>query len=265
MGGGGGGVVELAGKFGKFLGKQVTNKQNQQAIDRARRQQYEMINSLDWEPMYASQTVPQYQKTQSPVAGAYLSSLLTGNNPDSILTGPNMARRKADAQMSKDAMYGTNQELMAKQNAIESTNPYTFKTPERKVMGEQNQEAMYKGRAPNISGWGVDQGTYDKLVEGGYVGKGADLRSILPRGDTIKGLPQGAYGAAIRNAVKAGDDYAIKSLLNPQKTNKKFTFVPRRDDANRAKEVRNLVEKYQILDDADPSFSLGKRRRAQGD
>lgn len=258
-------LESFATNTGALFGKNKENKENARAMAEARRQRFEMIDKIDWEPMYASQTVPQYQKSQSPLARSVIDSFLMGNNPLSTRSSaPNAALIKARQQEQQNQMFGTPEQRLAQQNAITSTNPYTFKTPTRPVMGQQMQEAKYQGQAPELNGWGIDRDTYDKLVAGGYAPEGGDVNSIAPNVKSLKGMDMDAYGAAIRNAVKAGDDSAIKSLLNPQKTNKGFTLTPRRDDNNRAKEIRNLVEKYQILDDEDPSFSLGKRRRARG-
>lgn len=250
---------------GAIFGKVQENKRNQKAADAARRQRFEMIDKIDWEPMYASQTVPQYQKSQSPLARSVIDSFLMGNNPNATMsTAPNAALIKARQQEQQNQMFGTPEQRLAQQNAVTSTNPYTFKTPTRPVMGEQMQEAKYQGQAPEMNGWGFSKDTYDKLTRAGYVPENGDLRTIAPNVKSLSPNELDAYEGAVKNALAAGDDYAVRSLLNPQKTNKKFTLTPRRDDANRAKEIRNLVNKYAIVDDADPSFTLGKRRHARG-
>ena len=222
-------------QFGGLIGSAVTNKQNQKAAARARQQQYDTIEKLDWEPMYASQNTPQYQKTQSPVARAYLESMLLGANPDAVAsTRPNAAVQKGIRQTQQNALYGTPAQRVAEQSRIASTNPYTVRTPTREVMGAQAKEAVYSGRAPNAAGTGLDAATYQKLIESGALKEGEDLKFDA----------SGQYGRALTRALEAGDMEAVEDLVNPQVLDRKWAMTKRRQKRKRGRHIRDLVNKY---------------------
>lgn len=229
--------------FGGMVGKAYENRQNQKAIDKARRQQFEVLNSLDWEPTYASETVPQYQKTQSPLARSYIESRLMGNNPDAISpVSPNAGARKVQAQTQQNAMFGTPDERLQQQRLAETQNPYAFKTPQKPVMSAQNQAAAFTGEHPAANGWGIDQDLYGKLVSGGFVKEGDDINTALRGATGIADGNSGRYSAALKNALEAGDSGAVNLLLHPNKNG--FAVAPRIRDRKQAKKVRRALDRY---------------------
>ncbi len=124
-------LAERAG--GTFFGWMGARKGERQA-KRARRERMDLVNSMDWEPELASTNVTPYQKTNSPVARAYVESLLLGQNPDLTFSGETNADFKRAAQERTSAnLYGTPAELAAKGAAAQAENPYEVTTPTRPV------------------------------------------------------------------------------------------------------------------------------------
>jgi hypothetical protein len=127
-------------------------KRDKAAADRERKANMKLIEGLDWEPMYASETVPTYQRTQSPVARSYLESFLMGNNPDATFSGsPNAKVVKAQQQQAQNQMFGTPEQRIAQQRAYEATTPWKVQTPTRPVVGDRNDGARAAMRAPRIA------------------------------------------------------------------------------------------------------------------
>jgi hypothetical protein len=113
------------------------------------------VGSLDWEPTYASAQAPQMQVSESPVARSYLESLLTGNNPDlTMRNAPNADNTKMLQQQSKDQMYGTVPEMLAREaaekqrlNSMHVDQPPPLENPE--ILRGQNA-AMAAGRPEDV-------------------------------------------------------------------------------------------------------------------
>lgn len=115
-------------KLGSFFRpwKTLDRKSRQDDQKKAMERQQILFDAMNYEPAYAT------QRAQSPLARSYLESMLAGNNPDAISsTMPNADLLKADATASRDAMFGTQQDLLAQGKAlreqpmpkIEQTNP----------------------------------------------------------------------------------------------------------------------------------------------
>lgn len=122
----------------------IQNKRDKKAVEQERKRNLAMIKELDYEPMYASQTVPTFQKAKSPIARSYLESMLMGNNPDATFSGaPNAALTKQRQQASQNAMFGTPEQRMAQQRAANAATPWAVKTPTRKVVGDKADNAMW--------------------------------------------------------------------------------------------------------------------------
>lgn len=130
-------------------------KKARQAARADKEERMRLLNSLDYTPMYASETTPTYQRTQSPVARSYLESFLSGSNPDATFSGaPNAGYQKAQAQLAQNRQYGTPDERIAAQQQINTATPWQVSTPTRSVQGTQ-QKAL-------------DQATYNKALGAGY-------------------------------------------------------------------------------------------------
>lgn len=88
----------------------VSDREDQK---KAMERQQILFDAMNYEPMYAT------QRAQSPLARSYLESMLAGNNPDAISsTMPNADLLKAEATASRDAMFGTPQDLLAQGKAL---------------------------------------------------------------------------------------------------------------------------------------------------
>jgi len=112
----------------------VGAKKSERQAKRAREEQIALIDRMDWDPMYASENAPTYQKTQSPVARAYLESILTGSNPDTTWEGStNAAYKKAAQQRTQDNLYGTMPERVARQAEVQQQTPWKVEPPARVV------------------------------------------------------------------------------------------------------------------------------------
>ncbi len=232
--------------FGTIAGNAVMNKKNRQAAEGARRQSFDTINSLDWEPMYASDTTPQYQKTQSPVARSYLESFLAGNNPSMTFSGsPNAGFVKARQQAAQDSMFGTMDQRLAQSRALQATNPYQVTSPTRKVMGEQAQAATWRGANPRAGNVGLTAEDQAKLVELGVLEKGQDV----PSGG-LAVAPKEQYFSAIRGALNAGDVDALNNLLHP-KLDRPHAVARNRQRRKAEDRTRKAVAKYASIDDEE--------------
>ncbi len=231
-------IESIIGGFGALGGKAVEGRRNRQAAREARQQQFDMIDKLDWEPMYASQTVPQYQKTQSPVATSFLNSFLMGTNPAAVgSTRYGAPAQKAAMQAQENKLFGTPEERLAKEQKIASTNPYSFKTPTRTVgNNKQTSDAIYSGKNPIAEKAGIDRSTYKWLLAEGLVKEGKDITQL-------KGMPE-SYGTAIRRALEAGDRNAAAELLKPYETDRPHAVAQRRQRKKRVGEIEGLVDKY---------------------
>jgi hypothetical protein len=166
--------------FGAW-GRAKENEKNRQAAKEDRAARMKMFEAMDFEPMYASENVPTYQKTKSPVARSYLESFLMGNNPDSTLSiAPNAAVTKKAQQQKQNAMFGTPEERMAQQRAVAAETPWKVTAPTRPVVTPQREEATWQAKYPRATAMGLSQADYDGLVAKGV---------ILPKeGEDINGM-----------------------------------------------------------------------------
>jgi hypothetical protein len=79
-----------------------------------------------YDPTYRSQLIGPYQRSQSPLARAYLESLLTGDNPQAAKT-PWAGSTSPDTQF--DARYGGYDALLDRGAEQRSQTPWATKTP----------------------------------------------------------------------------------------------------------------------------------------
>ncbi len=122
-------ATAVQGKYNKNAAR--ANEKYAAAQQRAGMQ---LINSLDYEPMYASERVPTFQRSQSPVARSYIESYLMGNNPDSISsTRAGAGAAKARAQLQQNQMFGTPDDRLQQQRAYMATTPWQVTPPTRSV------------------------------------------------------------------------------------------------------------------------------------
>lgn len=127
-------------KLGGLIGGWVTARKNKKAAEKYGQERMDYLNALDWQPTLASERVPTYQKSQSPVARSYLESMLSGANPDltpDFLQGA--ADTKAQQQARQNQLYGTPEERVAKQQKINTETPWKVEAPIQSVAEAQER------------------------------------------------------------------------------------------------------------------------------
>lgn len=132
--------------FGKDIGNTIGGiigaKKARDETAKERRRRMAMLEGMDkqgaFEPMYASERAPTFQRSQSPVARAYLESMLMGNNPDSTFSGEvNADVTKQQQQASRDQVFGTPEQLKAKQDELFAQTPWKVTPPNKPMPGEE--------------------------------------------------------------------------------------------------------------------------------
>lgn len=164
-----GGLVDLFKDVGTTWGAARAAKKDRKAAEEDRKQRMAMINNMDFEPMYASQTTPTFQRTQSPVARSYLESFLMGNNADSTFSGsPNAAAKKGVQQRAQNQTFGTPEARAQQQQQILKETPWAVQAPTRPVVGEQSQSASFVAQYPAMATLGIDsEEKYQKALASG--------------------------------------------------------------------------------------------------
>lgn len=154
--------------MGNAFGGIMSSGRSQKDARKNREMQMEFAQNLPWEPAYASDTAPTYQKTQSPVARAYLESFLLGQNPDSTFSGsPNAQGVKDQQQLRTNAAYGTPQDRQAMQQKLMTETPWAVtKKPMNgeSVLGPKGAEKLIaEARAPDATAVGLDYETIQAI------------------------------------------------------------------------------------------------------
>jgi len=140
--------------FGDLAGSAYDARQAQKGLlrnvdeeEKARQQRIKLIESLDWDPEYASAHVPTYQKTKSPIARSYLESLLLGQNPDAVFSGATNAQyKKAAAQRTMDNLYGNLPARAAEAAAVQRETPWKVTTPTESIRDRGFSEGSRLGK-----------------------------------------------------------------------------------------------------------------------
>ena len=263
-----------------LAGKGMEARQNSKAAREDKADRLNLIKSLDYEPMYASDTTPTYQRSQSPVARAYLESMLMGNNPDMTFSGrPNAQHIKADQQTAQNAMFGTPAERLAQSKQIQSETPWKVTTPTRTVtgappasaarkpgsiermlgfgggasagaqpvnsataspMGNNGAQSMLLATSPRFAEAGGSPQMYEDLVSKGLLKKGQDITGDRAGFSQLRANPK-----LLENAYKARDYGAIETLLKKHPFD---TDIPRGMSgsflATLQKQYDDVVKKY---------------------
>lgn len=150
-------IVELFKEGGRLFGESRRVKNDREAAEKDRKERFKLIESMDFQPTYASQTTPTFRRTESPVARAYLESMLLGNNPDSTFSGaPNAAAQKNVQQRAQNSMFGTPEQRAARQAEILGETPWAVQAPIAPVVNEQKQAAAWNAKHPTLAGMGIN-------------------------------------------------------------------------------------------------------------
>jgi hypothetical protein len=112
-----------------------------------------MAQNMDWSPEYASEHVGPFQRSESPVADAFLSSLLTGANPAAVQgTRAGAADQRAYRQQKFDRETGGWDALRARQREMQESTPWEVKPFTREVsQPDFSREARTAARAGGLS------------------------------------------------------------------------------------------------------------------
>lgn len=131
-------ITDLAGniKAGERAGERAKQ---------AEKSYWDRIEAANFEPEYASQHAPQFQKANSPVARAYLESFLTGSNPAAVQSTRLGAQFDKDAAQKKfNQAYGGWDKLGAEQRAENADNSRFKVTPITRLVQEPDAEVSAK-------------------------------------------------------------------------------------------------------------------------
>lgn len=186
-------------------------KDQQKAAEAAAAKRMNLIQSLDFTPAYTSDLAPTYKRTESPVARSWIESFLSGNNPDAISpTSPNAAVKKQRAQQSQNAMFGTPQDRVARNRAIEQETPWAVTSPTRNIgpKPEEKTEAQLRTDYADpgaVQSTGFTSELNDAMLAANPKWKG---RSTAMQGQYLV-KKFGSADAAVE-AIKRGDPAAMK-------------------------------------------------------
>lgn len=183
----------MGGPVSTWLEGNQREKGAEEAARLAKEQQVagmQLINGLDYDPMYASQNVPTYQRSRSPVARSYLESFLAGNNPQATFSGaPNAKVTKMRQQGAQDQMFGTMQQRIAAQRAMEAETPWKVTTPTRKISPEKEGaegNTTWTVQNSDKAGAGITRSLDEALLQ-----TGTNLEDI--KNNRVKGAPYSVY------------------------------------------------------------------------
>lgn len=223
--------------YGGIIGGAFQAKANRRDAAKAKREGIELVQAMDYEPTYASETTPTYQKTKSPMARSYLESFLAGNNPAMTFSGaPNAALTKQRQQTAQDQMFGTMQERVAAQRAADAETPWKVQTPTEPVITDKARAAGFQAKTPGAVKQGLTEEQYDDLVRRGVLNPSDMGQAKIMNAMSDKGVLARAY--------KAGDYEAIKEILSPYKLDRPHAVAQNRQKRKRAKEIDRLIDKY---------------------
>lgn len=191
-------ATAIQGKYDKEAAKKAAELAKQQ-----QKASLQLINEMDFEPMYASSQVPTYQRSQSPVARSFIDSFLMGNNPASVMPNAVNAGAKRQAmQTQQNAMFGTPQERLAQQNAYRESTPWKVTTPTRPIKpagdgnGNLGGAAGWTAQHTDLAGSGFNKKLYDTIES-----HGVPLDSSLAGGGKV-GLQAGFSAQSAAEVLK---------------------------------------------------------------
>lgn len=218
-------VADGSGLFGagaKVIGANRAKKAAQQTKKDARKQRAEGLEfaaGLDWEPELLGNHAPVYQRSQSPIADAFLQSLITGQNPAAVQgTRQGAGRLKAGAQRNFDRSTGGFGALRARQQQMEQAMPWTPKPFSGPAVTDQDRWAV---QAPGLARGGISREQDRTLRSGGIEldpvtatdSKGVAGTQLLG-GQTIWGTKMGpGEYARLADAQAVGDKDLYMRIL----------------------------------------------------
>lgn len=94
--------------------------------------------SLDYDPSYVGSSISPYKRSSSPVARAYLESMMTGQNADSVSNPWSDPLAVAKAKKSFEGTYGAYDDLVARGEQERKETPWRTSNP-REISEQANQ------------------------------------------------------------------------------------------------------------------------------
>lgn len=142
------GLIDAAVNVPKQLFNARAAKENSKDSAYQRDLAMRLFQSQNHQPELMSRHIGPYQRSQSPVADAFLESLLTGQNPGAVQgTRAGAAGARASAQRGFDASTGGFDALRARQRAMQEETPWETRGFNRDIAGIGNADP-YKWDAP---------------------------------------------------------------------------------------------------------------------
>jgi hypothetical protein len=186
-----------------------------------------MASQQDWTPEYASDHIGTYQRSQSPVADAFLQSLLSGDNPSAVQGTRNQApQMKARAQQRFDRNTGGWDALRARQAEMQASTPWEVTPITRQISSpDMSSEAWAAQKAGGLSPEEMKQLLRDgfkfnefgefknkssgKVAQGAMKNNAADANSPGAR-QYMRGLARTrAEGVPLQDAIARGTEYLM--------------------------------------------------------
>lgn len=166
-----------------FFGAQRTKK----SAEKMRTANINLLKEIDYEPEYAANHVPTYQKANSPVSRSYIDSMLLGNNPDAVSSvRPAAGLQKRAAQQSQNKMFGTPAARAEQQKAYMAATPWEVKAPTRPVVDKSEEDAQWMAQRRRYQETGTTKDLYDAFAEIGYPLSEVDSKGDFK--DNIQGV-----------------------------------------------------------------------------
>jgi hypothetical protein len=131
-------------------------KKAQTAAKEDRERSVFMAQQADWKPEYASDHVAPYQRSESPIADAFLNSFVSGDNASAIQgTRRGAPQMQAQAQQRSDQRFGNMDQLLAKEQQIQQSTPWAVQPFTRQISKPDLSQAAFK--ADTAGGLNADQ------------------------------------------------------------------------------------------------------------
>lgn len=217
----------IGDSIGKAVGakKQLDESKKENARTRRDRERaLGMAANQDWEPTMLNAAIDPFQRSQSPVADAFMSSLLTGRNPAAVQGVRNGApQARATAQQAFDKSYGPVDALLAKQSAMQTATPWQVRTPQKPVIDDNERLNMTLGPTgmAALSKYGIAPEEYSTLQSLGF--------TIDPNKGTIgasdkQGKDELSY---LNDLLKKGDSTAFSRYAQERSSGNDDPYLAR--------------------------------------
>lgn len=211
----------------------------------------------DYTPEYAADHIGPYQRSESPVADAFLQSFLTGDNSSALQgtrRGAPQLQAAADARSAQ--RFGSVDQLLAKERELKASTPWEVKPFTREISKPDLSEDAYKasqlGYLTKEQMKALDSVGFE-FKDGRFREKGSDktakrLMQSLKMNTDLQGGQGQQVIAGIADAILAGQDLKdIKAELKakPSPTDSSLENSTKR--AHDAKKAREQAAKDEFM------------------